>query len=89
MEARDSPTRLTWNWKLRAGKELEMCVKRDNQQWVADRVVRCECSCDLEEVPMVLLDPATAITCHANIKSFSSNAFAAKSCSIITAMGLL
>ncbi|KAF6221378.1 hypothetical protein HO133_002233 [Letharia lupina] len=24
MEARDSPTRLTWNWKLRAGKELEI-----------------------------------------------------------------
>lgn len=56
MEAHDPPALLRWNWKPRAGKEMEMGVKREKQQWIAawdDRVVRCECSCDLEERPML------------------------------------
>lgn len=92
MEAHDPPALLRWNWKLRAGKEMEMGVKREKQQWIAawdDRVVRCECSCDLEERPMVLLGPTTARLCYANIRSFSSNALAARNYNIITAMVLL
>ena len=59
MDAHDPPA-LTWNWKLRAGKDMEMAVKRDKQQWIGsldDRRVRCECSSDREEPSMVLLWP--------------------------------
>ena len=92
MEAEDPPALHAWEWKLRAGKAMEMGVKRDKKHWMAaqdDRVVRCECSCDREELLMVLLGPMTAGICYANIRSFSSNAFAAKNCNIITAMALL
>lgn len=92
MEVQDPPALPTWNWKLRAGKEMEMGVKRDKQQWIAardDRVVRCECSCGREELSMVHLTSATASVCDANTRTFSSNAFAAKSCNIINAMALL
>ena len=68
MEAHDPPAPLTWNWKLRAGKEMEMSVKKDKQQWTAvqdDQVVRCECSCDWEELPMVLSFPLAANVCYA------------------------
>ncbi|CAD6568308.1 MAG: DNA binding protein [Alectoria sarmentosa] len=61
MDAHDPPA-LTWNWKLRAGKDMEMAVKRDKQQWIAaldDRVVRCECSSDREESSML-----QCICCH-------------------------
>lgn len=60
IEANDPSALVTWNWKLRKGKEMEMGVKRDKRQytrqWIAaldDRVVRCECSCDQEEPAMV------------------------------------
>ena len=69
MEKRDPPALLTWNWKLRAGKEMEMRVKRDKKRWAATqdgRVVRCECSCDREEQPMVLSLPLAANNCYAN-----------------------
>lgn len=69
-----------------------MDVKRDKKNWVTardDRVVCCECSCDQEELPMVLLDPATSTNCYANIRPFSSNASSAKNYNIITAMALL
>lgn len=55
----------SWTWKLRPGRKVEMRVKKDKQQWIAardDRIVRCECSCDWEELPMVPLRSATA-TC--------------------------
>lgn len=74
------------------GKALEMDVKKNTLQWYPDgddRVVRCECSCDREEVPMVFLDPVTANLCETNIRLFSSDVFAVKNCSIITAMVLL
>ena len=56
METHDRPALPTWNWKLRPGKEMEMSIKSDKQKWAAtkdDRTVRCECSCDKEELPMV------------------------------------
>ena len=62
MEAEDPPGLHAWEWKLRAGKAMEMGVKRDRKQWMAaqdDRVVHCECSCDREELLMVLLGPVT------------------------------
>ena len=73
---------------------MEMGVKRDKEHWTAardNRVVRCECSCDREEQPMVLLGLGLAMAnnCYAKIWSSSSNASAAKSCNIITAMALL
>ncbi|CAF9927706.1 DNA binding protein [Imshaugia aleurites] len=46
----------SWTWKLRPGRKVEMRVKKDKQQWIAardDRIVRCECSCDWEELPML------------------------------------
>ena len=93
MEAHDSPALLTWNWKLRAGKAMEMSVKRDRQKWAAtrdDQAVRCECSCDREELLMVIPFPLTASVCCAkHYLSYSSNAFAAKICNIITVMALL
>ena len=69
METHDSPALLTWNWKLRAGKEMEMSIKSDKQKWVATQdggVVRCECSCDREELPMVLSLPLAASNSYAN-----------------------
>lgn len=57
MEAHGPPALPTWNFKLRPAKALAMDVKKDKRQWIAsldDRVVRCECSCDREEPPMVL-----------------------------------
>ena len=69
METHESPTLLTWNWKLRAGKEMEMSIKSDKQKWVATQdggVVRCECSCDMKELPMVLSLPLAASNCYAN-----------------------
>ena len=92
MEAPIPSVPLTRNYKLRPGKALEMLVKRDNLEWITardDRVVRCECSCDREELPMVLLGPVTASMCCANMRSLSSNAFAAKNCNIILAMAML
>ena len=68
MEMHDPQAVLTWNWKLRAGKEMEMSVKREKQKWAPtqdDRAVRCECSCDWEELPMVLCLSLTASICHA------------------------
>ena len=67
MEVHDPPA-LTWNWKLRAGKRMEMNVKRDKKQWTAardDQVVRCECCCDGEELAMVLPFPLTTSICYA------------------------
>ena len=91
MQTRDPPAPLTWNWKLRAGKEMEMAVKTDKQQWTGARdgqTTRCECSCDGEEWPMVHSLPLTAEVATLNIM-LSSNAFAAKDCNTITAMALL
>lgn len=62
MEACDRPTPPTWNWKVRAGKEMEMRVKRDKRQWTNARdarVVRCECSGDGEDLAMVIPFPLT------------------------------
>ena len=67
MEAHGSPI-LAWNWKLRAGKAMEMSVKRDRPKWAAaqdDQFVRCECSGDREELPMVPPFPLTASFCYA------------------------
>ncbi len=92
METHDPSALLAWNWKLRAAKSMEMGVKRERKQWISDqdnRVVRCECSCDQEESLMVLLSPVNGRYLLANINSFSSGAFAAKNCNIITAMALL
>ena len=92
MENNDPPALLTWNWKLRAGKEMEMRVKRDKKRWAASqdgRVVRCECSCDREELPMVLSLPLAANSAMLTIRSVSSNAFAAESCNTITVMATL
>ena len=69
METHDSPALLTWNWKLRACKGIEMSIKSDKQKWVATQdggAVRCECSCDREELPMVLSLPLAASNCYAN-----------------------
>lgn len=47
---------------------MEMSVKTDRPKWAAaqdDQVVRCECSGDREELPMVLPFPLTASLCHA------------------------
>ena len=69
METHDPPALLTLNWKLRAGKEMEMSIKSDKQKWAATqdgRIVRCECSCDREELPMVLSIPPAASNCYAN-----------------------
>lgn len=69
MDTHNSSSLLTWNWKLRAVKEMEMSVKKDKQRWITardDQTVRCECSCDQEEQLMVLHSPATARICHAN-----------------------
>lgn len=92
MEAKSPPASRIWDWKLRMGKALEMDVKKNTLQWYPDgddRIVRCECSCGLEELPMVLPDPATANMCETNLRLFSSDVFAAKNCSITTAMVLL
>ena len=65
LEAYDLSAVPSWTWKLRPGRKVEMRVKKDKQPWIAardDRIVRCECSCDWEELPMVLLRSATA-TC--------------------------
>ena len=69
MEIHDPPALLTWNWKLRAGKEMEMSIKSDKKKWEATqdgRVVRCECSCDREELPMVLSLPLAASDYYAH-----------------------
>lgn len=61
-------TPLTWKYKLRVGKELEMDVKREKQQWTAtrdDQVVRCECSCDQGELLMVIRFSLTASAFYA------------------------
>lgn len=53
MEAHDLPAP---HAKLRPSKALEMTIKKYNRQWIAssdDRVVRCECSSDREEPPML------------------------------------
>ena len=68
MQAHNPPAPLTWNWKLRAGKEMEMAVKMEKQQWTVARdghTMRCECSCDREEWPMVRSLPLTAWSCYA------------------------
>ena len=68
IQAHDPPATLIWNWKLRAGKEMEMGVKKDKQQWTVardDQTIRCECSCDREEWPMVGSLLLTALSCHA------------------------
>lgn len=91
METHDSPALLTWNWRLRAGKEMEMIIKRDKKKLAATQdgqVVRCECSCDREEQPMVLSLPV-AVTAMLTIRSASSNAFAAERCNTITVMATL
>ena len=89
MKTHDPPALLTWNWKLRAGKELEMSIKSDKQKWAATqdgRAVGCECSCDREELPMVLSLPLAASNCYTNNRSVSSNVLAAENCNTITVM---
>ena len=69
IETHDPPALLTWNWKLRAGKELEMSIKSEKQKWAATqdgRAVHCECSCDREELPMVLSLQLAAGKCYTN-----------------------